>query len=194
MKIEIDNGRAYVYTPYNPDFVRAIKGIGGKKWEPNKGCWSVPDTAVSAAREIMMDVYGYSDQIPNDVLALKVIFLSDVSSTCSDVTLFGKVMAHASGRDSGARVGDDVAYIRGGASSGGSVKNWRSVVEKGSIAILSNVNRTIYEKAETNPDIQVEVMEASTSLDDRQKLLKEKEQLLKRIAENDETLNGRCVI
>lgn len=162
MKIEIDNGRAYVYTPYSPDFVKAIEGIGGKDWEQNKGCWSVPDAAVNAVREIMMDVYGYSDQIPNDVLALKVTFLSDVSSTCSDVTLFGKVMAHASGRDSGARVGDDVAYIRGGASSGGSVKNWCSIVEKGSIAILSNVNKHVYEKTEIDPDIQVEVIADST--------------------------------
>ena len=30
MKIEVANGRAYVYTPYNPDFTNAIKGIGGK--------------------------------------------------------------------------------------------------------------------------------------------------------------------
>ena len=189
MKIDIDNGRAYVYTPYNPDFVRALKGIGGKKWESGMGCWSVPDTAVSVVREIMIDVYGYSDQIPNDALTLKVTFLSDVSSTCSDVTLFGKVMAHASGRDSGARVGDDVAYIRGGASSGGSVKNWRSVVEKGSVAILSNVNKHVYEKTETDPDIQVEVMENSASRDDRQKLLEEKEQLLKKIAEIDAILH-----
>ncbi len=137
-----------MYAPCNPDFVRAIKGIGGKRWEPSKRCWSVPDTAV---REIMMDVYGYSDQIPNDVLALKVAFLSGVSSTCSDVTL----------------VGDGVAYIRDGASGGGSVKNWRSIVEEGSIAILSNMNKHIYEKAEADSDIQVEVVETSASGNDR---------------------------
>lgn len=137
-----------MYAPCNPDFVRAIKGIGGKRWEPSKRCWSVPDTAV---REIMMDVYGYSDQIPNDVLVLKVAFLSGVSSTCSDVTL----------------VGDGVAYIRDGASGGGSVKNWRSIVEEGSIAILSNMNKHIYEKAEADSDIQVEVVETSASGNDR---------------------------
>lgn len=137
-----------------------------------------------------MDVYGYSDQIPNDVLALKVTFLSDVSSICSDVTLFGKVMAHARGCDGGARVGDDVAYIQGGASSSGSTKNWRSIVEKGSIAILSNVNKHVYEKTEADPDIQVKVIENSASRDDRQRLLEEKERLLERIAEIDKILGS----
>lgn len=189
MKIEVIDGRAYVYTPYNPAFVKAVKGIGGAKWDGERQCWSVPDAAVSAARMIMEDVYGYSDQVPDDTVTLKVTFLSDVSSTCSDVVLFGKVMAHARGRNSGARVGDDVAYIRGGASSGGSVKNWRSIVEEGSVAILSNVNKHVYEKAEADPDIQVEVVETSTSVDDRQKLLEEKERLLKRIAEIDAILD-----
>lgn len=73
MKIEVANGRAYVYTPYNPDFTNAIKGIGGKKWETVERCWSVPETAVSAVRAIMEDVYGYSDQVPNDTISLKVI-------------------------------------------------------------------------------------------------------------------------
>ena len=84
-------------------------------------------------------------------VALKVAFLSGVSSTCSDVTL----------------VGDGVAYIRDGASGGGSVKNWRSIVEEGSIAILSNMNKHIYEKAEADSDIQVEVVETSASGNDR---------------------------
>lgn len=188
MKIEIANGRAYVYTPYNPAFVKAIKGIGGAKWDAVKQCWSVPDTTVSAVRMIMEDVYGYSDQVSNDTVTLKVMFLSDASSICSDVVLFGKVMAHARGRDSGARVGDDVAYIHGGASSGGSVKNWRSIVKEGSVAILSNVNKHVYKRAEADPDIQVEIVEASGN--DRQKLLEEKERLLKRIAEIDELLDS----
>lgn len=190
MKIEVANGRAYVYTPYNPDFANAIKVIGGKKWETVERCWSVPETAVSAVRAIMEDVYGYSDQVPNDTISLKVTFLIDASSICSDVVLFGKVMTHASGRDSGARVGDDVAYIRGGASSGGSTKNWCSIVEEGSIAILSNVNKSIYEKAEAEPDIKVEVVDDNTDGDGKQKLLEEKDRLLKRIAEIDELLGS----
>ncbi len=187
MKIEVKNGVANVYTPYNPDFVKKIKGIGGAKWNSSEKCWSIPETAVEAAREIMTDVYGYSDTKENETISLKVTFNESISEWRDDVVLFGKVLAHAYGRDSGARVGDDVAYISGGATSGGSVKNWNSVVKKGSVAILSNVNKAVYEKSKNdyNDDIIIEVLETKSS---KQQLLEEKERLLKRIAEINKLL------
>lgn len=33
MKIEIVDTKAYIYTPYNAEFVKAIKGIGGRALE-----------------------------------------------------------------------------------------------------------------------------------------------------------------
>lgn len=185
MKIEVKNGVANVYTPYNPDFVKKIKGIGGAKWNGSEKCWSIPETAVDVAREIMVDVYGYSDVKENETISLKVTFNESVSECREDVVLFGKILAHAYGRDSGARVGDDVAYISGGATSGGSAKNWDSIVKEGSVAILSNVNKSVYEKTEIEYDITVEVLEAKAN---KQQLLEEKERLLKRIAEIDKLL------
>lgn len=185
MKIEAKDGVANVYTPYNPDFVKKIKGIGGAKWNDSQKCWSIPETAVEAVREIMADIYGYSDVKENETVSLKITFNKAIHSERSDVVLFGKVLAHAYGRDSGARVGDDVAYISGGATSGGSVKNWDSVVREGSVAILSNVNKSVYEKAETEYDITVEVIKAK---EDKQSLLEEKERLLKRIIEIEKLL------
>lgn len=69
--------------------------------------------------------------------------------------------------------------------SGGSVKNWESIVEKGSVVILSNVNKNIYEKESTEYDITVEVLETEIN---KQELLSEKERLLKRVAEIDKLL------
>lgn len=185
MKIEVANGVANVYTPYNPEFVKKIKGIGGAKWNGTQKCWSIPETAVEAVREIMTDVYGYSDVKENETVSLKVTFNEAICSGRSDVVLFGKVLAHAYGRDSGARVGDDVAYISGGATSGGSAKNWDSIVKEGSIAILSNVNKSVYEKAEIEYNITVEVIEAKAN---KQSLLEEKERLMKRLAEIEKLL------
>lgn len=185
MKIEVKNGVANVYTPYNPDFVKKIKGIGGAKWNGSEKCWAIPETAVKVAREIMDDVYGYSDVKENETISLKITFNESVSERREDVVLFGKILAHAYGRDSGARVGDDVAYISGGATSGGSVKNWRSVVKDGSVAILSNVNKSVYEKTEIGYDVTVEILETKVN---KQQLLEEKERLLKRIAEIDKLL------
>lgn len=185
MEIKVENGKANVYTPYNPDFVKKIKGIGGAKWDGSEKCWTVPETAIEVVREIMNDVYGYSDVKENETITLKLTFNECVSSACSDVTLFGKVLAHAHGRDSGASVGDDVAYINGGATSGGSAKNWYSIVKEGSIAILSGVNKTVYKKTEMKYDITIEVIENKNN---KRSLLEEKERLLKRIAEIEKLL------
>ena len=76
----------------------------------------------------------------------------------SSVTCFAKVLDHAFSRDSGARIGDDVVFIKGGGKSGGSAKNWRTIVEKGSIAMLYRVNRNIYNAWEDDPRIEVKLM------------------------------------
>lgn len=186
MEIRTANGLARVYTPYNPKFVKRIKGIGGAKWDAYEKCWCVPETAVDVAREIMSDVYGYSDIQKNETISIKVTFNEAVSEYRGDVILFGKILSHACGRDSGARVGDDVAYINGGPESGGSTKNWCSTVKEGSVAILSNVNKHVYEKEEMNYDVTVEVLEEKK--EDRRKLLEEKERLLKRISEINKIL------
>ncbi len=187
MKIKLKDGKANVYTPYNPDFVKKIKGIGNAKWNSSEKCWVVPETAIEAVREIMDEVYGYSDIKENETVTLKVKFREEVSEYRSDVVLFGKVLAHAYGRDSGARIGDDVAYVSGGATSGGSVKNWYSIVKEGSVVILSNVNKLVYEKSETEYNITVELLKTKVN---KQGLLEEKERLLKRIAEIENILQG----
>lgn len=190
MEIKIENGTANIFSPYNPDFVKKIKGIGGAKWSPSNKCWTVPESAVPAVREIMTEVYGHSDLEVNDTITLRLTFEYQVDSLCSDVSLFGKVLSHAYGRDSGARVGDDVAFTAGGATSGGSAKNWRSVVRADSVAVLSNVNRNLYERmsAEDLPDgVTVEVIKSEAN---RSQLLEEKERLLKRLAEIDKLLQA----
>jgi hypothetical protein len=185
MEIKVENGKANVYTPYNTDFVKRVKGIGGAKWNDTEKCWTIPETAVEVAREIINDVYGYSDVNENETVTLKLAFNERVSSKRSDVVLFGKILAHAYSRDSGARVGDDVAYISGGATSGGSRNNWESVVKDGSVVILSNVNKSVYEKTEIEYDIIVGVIENKNN---KKSLLEEKKRLQKRIEEIEKLL------
>lgn len=159
MKIEIKDDAAYVYTPYNLNYVNRIKKIHGAKWMQDRKCWTVPKEAVDAVREIMLDVYGYSDIVPNKTITLKVTILEEIRSLCSPVMLFGKTLAYAYGRDSGGRAGEDVYYVSGGAASGGSAKNWESVVKAGSVAVLSNVNVNIYKREEKKDNIRVEIVE-----------------------------------
>lgn len=148
MKIsETDNGRAEIYTPYSPEFVNRIRMIGGAKWDSAKKCWTIPAEAVDNCRDIMRDVYGEAD-IPDTEprLKLRVKFLRDDDASRGPYMAFGKMIADARGRNSGARPGDGVVFVEGAPRSGGSAKNWLSIVPEGCVVELRDVPRAMYER------------------------------------------------
>ena len=192
MKIKISEGKANIFTPYNAEFVKRIKSIGGAKWNGAEKCWKIPAEAVDAARDIMMDVYGETD-IPDgsEKLKLRITALVDIEELRAPVSYFGKNLASASGRDSGARVGDGVILESGTITSSGSMKNWTSMIRKDAVMILTDVPETLYQR-DKNATTQwgdtlfsVEVLKNSV---DKEKLESEKAALLARIAEIDRIL------
>lgn len=188
MKIEIENGRAYITSPYNQEFVTRVKNIGGRKWEADRKSWSVPAEAVDAVRAIMMDVYGETDQAVVEKVTVKVIVKMPFSTTRGDVVLLGKTLSHAYGRDSSATCGDGVSYIKGKCTSGGSVKNWRSGVSCDSEIILTDVPRSLVDAHDWDDElIDVEIVEVQ---DNRKALEEEKNKLLARLAEIEKLLGG----
>ena len=84
--------------------------------------------------------------------------------------------------------GEDVAYVKGKAESGGSRSNWISIVPENSKIILRNVNKNIYDKYMQNPDERYEIHLIKNKVNKKQ-LQQEKERLLERIAEIDELLS-----
>lgn len=188
IEIKIKKGTLLIYTPYNAKFVSAIKKIGGAKWDSANKCWTAPEEFVDAVREIMMEIYGYTDISENESVTLKVVFNEEAKEDRKDVVLFGKILSHATGRDSGARVGDDIAMIKGNIRSGGSAKNWVSVVEEGSTFIIKNVNKNIFKKEKDgiNYDVKIDIIDDAKK--SKSELLEEKKRLLERIKEIDEML------
>ena len=74
------------------------------------------------------------------------------------------------------------------AYSGGSAKNWESVVSEDSEILLHNVNKNLYEEYLENPQEEYEIEVVTDSIDSAA-LKQEKELLLKRIKEIDHLLN-----
>ena len=186
MKITVENGMAKVFTPYNATFVAKIKNIGGRKWNADERCWSVPEAEIETVRQYMMDVYGETD-IPDETerVTVKVTFLEDAEALCDSVNLFGKNVARATGRDSGAKVENDVTLIDGKIRSGGSARYWKTIVEKGTIVKVRNVPKSALGIA---TEYEVEVEEISTPGIDRAALIAEKEKLMARLAEIEKLL------
>lgn len=189
IKVTIKDGRASIYTPFNRDFVAAIKSnIGGRKWDSDERCWTVPEESLSEVRKIMMDVYGETD-LPDTCgsVTVRVTFKDEWSVKRDDAVLFRKVLASARSRDSGARPGEDVTYLEGEPTSGGSCKNWESVVPAGSVVLLRHVPLTVWEQDKDSEYYTAEIVDEGKDVR-RKELEEEKSRLLARIAEIDKLL------
>ena len=190
IKVNIENGRAKVFTPFNRDFVAAIKNVGGRKWDADNKCWTVPEESLSQVRQIMMDVYGETD-LPDagGSVTVKVTFKEEYSERRDDVIIFKKVIASARGRDSGARPGDDVTFLEGKPTSGGSMKNWESVVPAGCVVLLRHVPLSVWEQDKDSDSeyYTAEIIDEGKDVK-RKELEEEKARLLARIAEIDKEL------
>ena len=187
MKIIVNEGKASIYTPYNAEFVRRIKKIGGSKWNSDDRCWIVPESTVESCREIMQDVYGETDISTTKKVDIRITFIECFSELCGSVTMFGKTIARAYGRDSGAKSGDDVAFISGLPESGGSVKNWKTIIPKGCVVDVYGVPEDMLSDYDKDY-ITVEIKESRVN---KAKLLEERDRLMKRIEEINTILNGQ---
>ena len=188
IKVTIKDGRASVFTPFNRDFVNAIRNVGGRKWDADDKCWTVPEEALPQVRQIMMNIYGETD-LPGTCgsVTVKVTFKEEYSERRDDVIIFKKVIASARGRDSGARPGDDVTFLEGEPTSGGSMKNWESVVPAGCVVLLRHVPLSVWEQDKDSEYYTAEIIDEGKDVK-RKELEEEKAKLLARIAEIDKEL------
>ncbi|WP_461369019.1 hypothetical protein [Candidatus Darwinibacter acetoxidans] len=186
MKItNLGNGRIAIDSPYNPSFVSKIKKAGGK-WNASNRTWEVDERSIDTVRSIMREVYG-QDDLPQELVTVKATINEDIGEWRAPVVLFGKTIASARGRDSGARPGEGVCFEKGGCDSGGSMKNWYTIVRAGSEITIYDVPRlAVEQKLGWKEEYGTfEVVEADDPL---AALKAEKEALLKRLAEIEELL------
>lgn len=179
----VDSEHLLITTPYNADFVGRIKQLSGSRWDRERKAWLVPASAEDAVREIMRAVYGRDDR-PTQTVTVRIRVPEQKGAFEGPVTIWGKTLASASGRDSGARIGDGVSLIAGSIDSGGSAKNWKSIVQAGAEFILDSVPEGLIE---TVPD-WIEIISVKKDGLDPVALQEERSLLLSRIAEIDRLL------
>lgn len=192
--IDTEDGKAYIYTPYNPDYVHKIKDLGAR-WNGIKKCWVVDERMVDDARKIILECYGFTDIEPNKTVDL-LLTMPDhvVEKEEKPIIFFGKIVANAVGFDSVRNPDPDVYYLEGYQFSNHEYKGrvWNSAIKANSKIKILNVNRNLYEKSLSSMEksgIKVEVI--SEEAKDLEALKKEKEKLLKRIVEIDKCLNEK---
>lgn len=186
------DNRAAIESPYNPTFVDRIKKMGGK-WDAGRKVWTIDARNIEEVRAVMRDIYGMDDQ-PTELVSVRIRVTEKIEVSKGPVTMFGRVVASAFGRDSGARLGDGVAFVAGGATSGGSVKHWETVINSNSEIILHDVPRGAVESGSDVPDgVEYEIIETPAN-DHRAQLEEEKVRLLARLAEIQRELGENSTI
>lgn len=177
------NQAAKVIAPYHKDFpakMRELKGV----WDKPNQCWWVHTSRVTEVRKIMRDIFGTDDIQGADFVDLNVTFHQQEGAYRKDYTLYGKVLSHATSLTSGGICGTDVIYLEKRPESGGSIKNWCSVVPEGAVIRLYNVPRHLAEETVLPPHITMEYAQGN-HIPDPKTLMAEKQDLLARIQEID---------
>jgi hypothetical protein len=174
------NGKLIVNTPYNADFVAALKATtSSRKWDGASKTWVVNVEERSAVEKLIRTHFGVSGT-ETETKIIIVKSRNEISGHCDSIRVGGIPIARATGRDSGARVCDGVTLLEGNIGSGGSVKNWRTEIDAGSVFRMT----VPLDFAFADPDWEELTETASKKAD----LLKEKAKLEKRLAEIKQNL------
>lgn len=131
IKLTVVDDKVKVVTPYNKEFVNKARNLRGN-WKD--GAWWFDDSIIEYVSDVMNEIFGTTGEIPFENCTLLVKNFSDFGNRTS-VVLFGRTIARAFGRDSGAKLGDGIIFIDGKYNSGGSVKNWGTVVDNATFEI-----------------------------------------------------------
>lgn len=131
IQLTIEGDQVKVISPYNADFVAKCRNFRGKF---KNGAWWFDDSIIDYVREAMIEFYGTTGEVPFDNCILLVKDFTEYGS-CAPVVLFGRTIAKAFGRDSGARLGEDIIFISGEYESSGSAKNWTTRVANATFEI-----------------------------------------------------------
>ena len=181
--VETRNDKLFIFTPFNRDFVTDIKAsVNGARWNPAEKAWTVPVEAEETIYRLLAEHYGYK----KDSKGISVIAtaLKDLIGQQDSVRFSGIPVARATGRDSGARVCEDVIHVSGKFGSGGSVKNWVTEIEEGASFKLMNIPESVLESVDPERWSFTIVEEESA----KEKLMKRKESLLEELALIEEQL------
>lgn len=186
VKIEKIENQIAVYSPYHPDFPAQARNLGGK-WDRQQEAWLFSAPEESDVRALLIAIYG-TDGTVADLVDVQITVGDDdwYADKCA-VFFAGRQVARAFDRDGGARLGEGVVLNSGKATSGGSQKNWTTVIRSGSVLTIRGVPRKAVDDEIDDSNLTVEII--SSGGVDRQALETEKTRLLARLAEIDELLN-----
>ncbi len=180
-----------VASPFHPAFVRRAKELGGK-WDAAAKVWAFDARDEDDVRALCREVYGTDGADGARMVDLRLQFKAGARAGQRAVYVCGREIARARGRDSGAKLGEGVKLVSGKITSGGSVKNWATIIEPGSTFVLRDVPEEKARAEACNTDeLVIEILPSAPIAVDVSALQAEREKLLARVAEIDAVLSAQ---
>lgn len=175
-----EDGRLVVRAPYNQDFVIDCRRLNGKF---ANGCWTFDGRDEQRVRAVCFEHYG-QDGFREDLCTVEVRFEPGEQAVKEPITVAGRSVAIAKGRDSGANLADGVILLKGAFTSGGSVANWTTVTTDGALVLIRDFPRPVAQAFidHTKPGEKPWIRMVDEAVD-QARLIEEKERLLKRLVE-----------
>lgn len=182
--INTNDTKISVTAEYNSEFIARARTLSGV-WE--KPSWVFDIREEKAVRMACLECYG-TDGFLVDLVDVEITIPEYVigMGSCKPIELFGRTIARAFGRDSGAKLGEGIVLVAGGFTSGGSMKNWATDVMDGTVVIMRDVSRALADN-HIGGDFIVRILDAAPTVN-KGALESEKKRLLTRLAEIDELL------
>ena len=137
VEIVLEGGSVRATAPFDAGFVKGARALAGS-WQGD--AWSFPASQEGRVRELCRRVYG-TDGSPVETVTLLVRVTRDIRIQRDSFRLCGRVIAWATGRDSGARLGGDIVHLAGRIGSGGSRQYWTTEVGAGAEFEMLNLPR-----------------------------------------------------
>lgn len=188
-KIEMTATQLRLTAPYNPNFIVSAKAKLGAKWDGECWCFDIRDQ--DAVLKLVETTYGWRMGMP--LVSVNVKFNEDRRYGQGPCVLLGRVIAAATGRDSGAKLGNGVRLVDGVATSGGSVKNWTTEIHDGSEFVVHDVPAEMAQdyitgKRESRNVVVALVAPSAPAVVDKTSLEEERMALMQRLTEIDAQL------
>ena len=182
---ETDFGKIAVYSPFNPDFVKAAKRLGGK-WSGDTKAWLFDARDRGRVEDLLATCYGYT-VAPSGELATVRIVLDEDNAGTNEVFFVGRCICWRRGRALPVKIAEEVVIIDGEfPASAGSVRY--PAVIRGSRTVTIEVRDVPVEALAAEKELHFERIDADTQAQ-REALIAERERLIARLAQIDEALN-----
>ena len=183
--VKVTPGTIEVTTPYNGEFV-AFARMRKAIWKEERRAWLFDPRDEFAIRSTLIDIFGTDDYEHCEKVDVR-LSLNGLQHPCGHLAMFGWELARRPYRDYSVKLGAHVVVVKGGfPSSGGSRNTPQLEAKKDTVLEIRDVPRIAAEREWSKHPENVEILGGL----DRERLVREREQLQKRLDEIDLLLSA----